>query len=200
MNSLYPIQLRIAITRKPSQHMEFEINGFEISPIQEKDAWRLCDFMVANSERFKNDFPGTLKQNLNPTLSILFVQEKTRQFNTGEEYLFTVKEKEHKTIIGLLYLKELQKKKGQGELAYCIGYEHEGKGLTTRFINHIISWAFESLGLHTLQIIAHKNNKGSTRIADKLGFSWQATLPEAHKRYDGSMVDMELYEKYRSIQ
>jgi len=101
--------------------MTFHLNGFEIAPIQEKDAWRLCDFMVANSERFKNDFPGTLKQNLNPTLSTLFVQEKTRQFNAGEEYLFTIKEEENRTIIGLIYLKELQKKKGQGELAYCIG-------------------------------------------------------------------------------
>jgi len=58
--------------------------------------------MVANSERFKNDFPDTLKQTLNPTLATLFVQEKTKQFNNGEEYLFTVKEEKNRTIIGLL--------------------------------------------------------------------------------------------------
>lgn len=179
--------------------MNFKVNGFQIAPIHEKDAWRLCNFMVANNERFKNDFPGTLKQNLNPTLSTLFVQEKTRQFNTGEEFLFTVKEEEHRTITGLIYVKELQKKKGQGELAYCIGYEHEGKGLTTHFLNQIIPWAFNHLELDTLQIIAHKDNKGSTRIAEKLGFSWQGTLPEAHKRYNGDVVDMERYEKYRKV-
>ncbi|MFD0795997.1 GNAT family N-acetyltransferase [Maribacter chungangensis] len=179
--------------------MNLKVKGFEIAPIQEKDAWRLCDFMVANSERFKNDFPGTLKQNLNPTLSALFVQEKARQFTAGQEFLFTVKEQEHRTIIGLIYVKELQKKEGQGELAYCIGYEHEGKGLMTRFLNQIIPWAFTKLGLGTLQIIAHKDNKGSTRIAEKLGFSWQETLPEAHKRYNGDVVDMERYEKYRKV-
>jgi len=176
--------------------MIFNLNGFEIAPIKDKDAWRLCDFMVANSERFKNDFPGTLKQNLNPTLSTLFVQGKTRQFNAGEEYLFTIKEEENRTIIGLIYLKELQKKKGQGELAYCIGYEYEGKGLTTRFLYQIVQWAFETLGLDTLQIIAHKENLGSVCIAEKLGFTWQCTLKHAHTRYGGNIVDMELYEKY----
>lgn len=177
--------------------MNFHLNGFEIAPIQENDAWRLCDFMVANSERFKNDFPGTLKQNLNPTLSTLFVQEKTKQYKTGEEFLFTIKEEEHRTIIGLIYLKELQKKQGQGELAYCIGYEYEGKGLTTLFLHQIIPWAFEDIGLDTLQIIAHKDNKGSTRIAEKLGFAWKASLPDAHTRLNGKVVTMELYEKYR---
>lgn len=180
--------------------MNFQLNGFEIAPIQEKDAWRICDFMVANSERFKNDFPGTLKQNLNPTLSTLFVQEKTRQFNAGEEYLFTVKEEEYRTIMGLIYLKELQKKEGQGELAYCIGYEYEGKGLTTFFLNQIIPWAFQDIGLDTLQIIAHIDNKGSTCIAEKLDFSWKKSLPDAHTRFDGSTITMELYEKYRSVQ
>lgn len=179
--------------------MKFNVNGFEIAPIQEKDAWRLCDFMVTNSERFQNNFPGTLKQNLNPTLSALFVLEKIRQFSVEEEFLFTIKEQEHRTIIGLIYVKELHKKKGQGELAYCIGYEHEGKGLTTRFLNQIIPWAFTDLELDTLQIVAHKDNKGSTRIAEKLGFSWQETLSKAHTRFDGSTVDMELYEKYRSV-
>ncbi len=179
--------------------MNFKLVGFEIAPIQEKDAWRLCDFMVANSERFKNDFPGTLKQNLNPALSNLFVQEKTKQFKTGEEFLFTIKEEGHRTIIGLIYIKELQKKKGQGELAYCIGYEHEGKGLTTRFLDHIIPWAFETLGLDTLQIIAHKDNLGSIHIAKKLGFSWHSKLKNAHTRSGGNIVDMELYEKYREV-
>ncbi len=179
--------------------MTFNLYGFEIAPIQEKDAWRLCDFMVVNSDRFKNDFPGTLKQNLNPTLSTLFVQEKTGQFAAGEEYLFTVKEQVHRTIIGLIYVKELQKKKGQGELAYCIGYEHEGKGLTTLFLNQIIPWAFKAIELDTLQIIAHKDNNGSTRIAEKLGFTWQATLNKAHIRHDGTIVAMELYEKYRPV-
>jgi ribosomal-protein-alanine N-acetyltransferase len=178
--------------------MRFNVNGFEIAPIHEKDAWRLCNFMVANSERFKNDFPGTLKQNLNPTLSELFVQQKTKQFVSGEEFLFTIKEQKNRTIIGLIYVKELHKVTRQGELAYCIGYEYESKGLTTRFLDQIIPWTYNNIGVETLQIIAHKDNLGSTRIAEKLGFSWKETLSKTHTRFNGLVVDMELYEKYKS--
>jgi ribosomal-protein-alanine N-acetyltransferase len=180
--------------------MNFNLKGFEIAPIHEKDAWRLCDFIVANSERFKNDFPGTLKQNLNPSLSELFVKQKTKQFAAGEEYLFTIKEAEDRAIVGLIYVKELQKKEGQAELAYCIGYAHEGKGHTTHFLNQIIPWVFEHLCLNMLQIIAHKDNYSSTRIAEKLGFTWQTSLKNEHKRFDGTVVNMELYEKYRATQ
>lgn len=179
--------------------MTFNLNGFEIAPIQEKDAWRLCDFMVANSERFKNDFPATLNQNGNPTLSSLFVQEKVKEFLNGEEFLFTIKEAEHSTIVGLIYVKELRKKDGRAELAYCIGYTHEGKGHTSRFLEEIIPWAFDYLGLHTLQIIAHRDNTASIRIAEKLGFSWLRTLKNEHTRHNGHLVDMELYEKYRPV-
>ncbi len=179
--------------------MEAEANGFQIAPIQDKDAWRLCDFMTANSERFKSDFPQTLRENLNPTLSSLFVLEKAKQFTTGEEFLFTIKEAEHRTIIGLIYVKELIKREGQAEIAYCIGYEYEGQGITTTFLNTVISWAFKNLSLHTLQIIAHKGNFSSVRVAEKLGFSWQTTLLNEHKSYDGTRVDMELYEKYHPL-
>jgi len=179
--------------------MTSNLNGFQIAPIQEKDAWRLCDFMVANSERFDNDFPYTLKQNLNPTLSSVFVQEKAKQFTIGEEFLFTIKEEEHSSIVGLVYVKELRKKDGQAELAYCIGYTHEGKGHTTCFLEQVIPWAFGQLGLHTLQIITHQDNKGSIRIAEKLGFSWLRTLKNEHTRQNGNLVDMELYEKYRPV-
>jgi len=99
--------------------MEIVFDNYSIAPIHAKDAWRLCDLMVSNSDRFKDYFPGTLKENLNPTLSELFVSKKVKEFNNKEEYLFTVKENTDRTIIGLVYLKELQKKEGQGELAYC---------------------------------------------------------------------------------
>jgi ribosomal-protein-alanine N-acetyltransferase len=54
--------------------------------------------------------------------------------------------------------------------------------------------------LNTLQIITHKDNNGSTRIAEKLGFTWQTSLKNRHKRFDGTAANMGLYEKYRAAQ
>ena len=177
--------------------MEIEFDNYSIAPIHAKDAWRLCDLMVSNSDRFKNYFPGTLKENLNPTLSEFFVAKKVKEFQNKEEFLFTVKENTNRAIIGLVYVKELQKRKGQGELAYCIGYQNKGKGLMSTIINKVIPWCFKDADLDTLQIIAHKSNASSIKVAENNNFIWKETLPKSHKIHNGDLVDMELYELYR---
>ena len=84
-----------------------EFDGFEISPVNGGDTWKICDLMVSNADRFKRYFPKTLEQNLNPTLSQLFVDKKVKQFQNREEFLFTLKESETIVLAGLIYLKEL---------------------------------------------------------------------------------------------
>lgn len=174
--------------------MQIDFENYSISPIQEKDAWRLCDFVVSNSERLKAYFPQTVQQNLTPTLAQLFVAKKVEEFMTKKELLFTIKENTNRTIIGLVYVKELQKIKHQGELAYCIGYQYESKGIITKSIQKLIPWCFDEVELQKLQIIVHHGNLASKRIADKIGFVWKRTLPKEHTTGIGEVIDMELYE------
>lgn len=167
---------------------------FTIEPIHEKYAWRICDLMVVNSDRLKRYFPKTLEQNLNPDLSKVFVEDKVRQFNRKEEFLFVLKEKENRKVIGLVYIKELNWKAGQAELAYCIGYQYEGKGWMTQAVKALSTFAFDDLGLKTLQIIAHKSNLGSIKVAKKCGYLWSKTLRKEHTPLGEEPLDMELYE------
>lgn len=176
--------------------MQIEFENYSIAPIQEKDAWRLCDFMVSNSERFAAYFPQTLKENLSPTLSELFVAKKAKEFLKKEEYLFSIKENTNRSIIGLIYVKELQKKEGQGELAYCIGYQYAAKGLMSKLIANLIPWCFNEAKLDTLQVIVNAANIGSKKVAENNSFTWQKTLPKAFQLPNGDFVDMELYELY----
>lgn len=176
--------------------MIFDLESHTIEIIQQKDAWRICDFVVSNSDRLKKYLPKTLEQNLNPTLSDIFVAKKVAAFYDKKEFLFTLKEKENRTIIGLIYLKKLDWHQKQGELAYCIGYQFEGKGITSNSVQTICKWAFEDLKLQTLQIIAHKTNLGSIGIAEKCGFNWKNTLPSHYTPSNEKPLDMELFELY----
>ncbi|WP_190810545.1 GNAT family N-acetyltransferase [Flagellimonas sp. S3867] len=174
--------------------MQIEFENYSISPIQEKDAWRICDFVVSNEERLKDYFPKTLEQNLNPTLSQFFVTKMTKKFIAREEFLFTIKENTNRTIIGLIYVKELGPEKSQGELAFCIGYQYEAKGIMKTSIKNLIPWCFNDAKLKTLQIIVHNSNLGSKKIAEYNGFQWKQTLLKEHTTGDGETLDMELYE------
>ena len=176
--------------------MRLSFDAFYIEPINEKDYWNLCNLAVANEDRFRVFFPQTLAQNLTPELSKLFADKKTKQFQEKTEFLFTIKEDQKSGIVGLVYIKELDWQKQQGEFAYCIGYEYEGKRITSKAIKVLSEHAFENLGLKTLQIIVHKSNFASIKVAEHNDFVWKATLPKAYTPPNGTPLDMELYELY----
>ncbi|TXE19017.1 GNAT family N-acetyltransferase [Psychroserpens burtonensis] len=175
-----------------------QFDGIEINAIHDRDAWKICDLMVANADRFKHYFPGTLAQNLNPTLSQLFVEKKIKQFHKKEEFLFTLTHSETRQLIGLIYIKEVNLDKKQGEFAYAIGNTFEGQGLTSMAIKRLSNYAFNTLGLKTLQIIAHKGNISSTKVALNNNFEWQKTLKNEFTPAGETPLDMELYELYKS--
>lgn len=178
--------------------MLLQFDDFEINAIHEGDAWKICDLMVANADRFKRYFPGTLAQNLNPTLSRLFVENKMKQFEKKDEFLFTLKHSETRELAGLIYIKELDWDKKQGEFAYCIGYTFEGQRLTTKSVKALSTYAFQTLGLETLQIIAHKDNIPSVKVAINNSFKWQKTLKNEFTPPGEQPLDMELYELYKN--
>lgn len=180
--------------------MQLSFNDFTIQPINEKDAWNLCNFIVANEDRLQRYFPKTLEQNLNPTLSNIFVQKKVKQFNSKEEFLFTVIERESKKLVGLVYIKTLDWTKKQGEFAYCIDYNYETKGITTQAINKLSEYAFSELKIETLQIIAHKNNFPSIKVAENNNFIWKKTLLNEFTPINEAPLNMELYELYNEIE
>ncbi|WGD35695.1 GNAT family protein [Olleya sp. YS] len=171
-------------------------DNFEINPIHSGDAWKVCDLMVANQDRFQRYFPKTLEQNLTPTLSQLFVEKKVKQFNSKDEFLFTLKHTETRDLAGLIYIKELDWNTKQGEFAYCIGYPFEGQGLTSKAVKILSDYAFNTLGLKTLQIIAFKNNIGSVKVATNNSFKWVKTIKQGFTPVGENPLDMELYELY----
>ncbi|QCE41076.1 GNAT family N-acetyltransferase [Psychroserpens sp. NJDZ02] len=174
--------------------MILQFDDFDITPINTNDAWALCDLMITNSDRFKRFFPGTLKDNLNPTLSQLFVEKKLKQFQKKEEFLFTLKVSQTSKLIGLIYIKALDWSINQGEFAYCIDYNYKGQGIISKAITALSNYAFTSLDLKTLQIIAHKDNLPSVNVATNNGFQWIKTLKNECTPTDDNPLDMELYE------
>ncbi|WP_159950536.1 GNAT family N-acetyltransferase [Polaribacter septentrionalilitoris] len=162
--------------------------------LQEKHAWRICNFMVSNEDRFKTYFPVTLAQNLTPELSQLFVKQKLKSFQKKEEFVFVLKNIKERTIDGIFYIKDINWEIKQGELAYAIGYEIERKGFTTKVVQVLSDYAFKELHLTKLQIITHKTNIGSVKVAEKCNFTWIRTLEKSFTPIGLEPLDMELYE------
>ena len=166
----------------------------DVSLLKPTDAWKLCDLITANENHFKKYLPLTLSQNLNPTLSEIFVADKLKRIERKEEFLYTLKLKSSRQLIGLVYLKNIDQNKQQGEFAYAIDYRYGGQSLITSAVSSLIPIYSTSLNLQSFRIIANKDNPASIRVAEKCGFKWIKTLEKEFKPPGKSAKDMELYE------
>ncbi|MGB5417865.1 GNAT family N-acetyltransferase, partial [Algibacter sp.] len=111
-----------------------------------------------------------------------------------------LREAESNKLVGLVYIKEVDLDKKQGELAYCIDYNFQGKGLITEAVKQLSDYAFSQLGFKTLQIIVHQSNIGSVKVAENNNFTWIKTLNNEFTPPGENSLNMELYELYKEIQ
>jgi ribosomal-protein-alanine N-acetyltransferase len=160
------------------------------------DANQLYQFLFDNTERLKLYFPVTLEMNDSLDKTVAYISIKNKEIEEKTNFTLAIRDKNNQQIGGLIIIKKIDWDKKIGEFAYCIGSELEGKGVTSFAVKEMTKFAFEELNLKTLQIIAHKTNLGSLKVAENNGFVWQSTLKNEFTPVNGTPLDMELYELY----
>ena len=167
---------------------------FIIDTLKPADANQLYQFLADNTERLRLYFPVTLSSNSSLEKSIEYIAIKEKEIQERFNFTFAIREKNSQNIAGLMIIKKIDWTTKQGEFAYCVGSQYEGKGLITSAVKETSSYAFNELQLKTLQIIAHKTNFGSIKVAENCGFTWKKTLLNEFTPTNESPLDMELYE------
>jgi ribosomal-protein-alanine N-acetyltransferase len=165
-----------------------------IKKLKLTDSVELHNFISSNSERLKKYFPVTLSSNSTLEKTAEYIVTKNKEIDERSNFTFAIRDEESSIIIGLMILKKIDWAKKMGEFAYCIGSDQEGKGYTSKAVNEMMQFAFNELQLKTLQIIAHKTNIGSCKVAENCGFTWKRTLLNEFTPANETPLDMELYE------
>jgi [ribosomal protein S5]-alanine N-acetyltransferase len=169
-------------------------NNYIINPLNSNDAKQLNQFIFENSERLKRYFPVTLLSNATLEKSMEYIAIKNTEINEKTNFTYAIRDKNNQEIAGLIILKKIDWDKKQGEFAYCIGSQFEGQGLTSFAVAEMTKFAFEELNLKILQIMAHKTNLGSIKVAENNSFVWQRTALNEFTPTNEAPLDMELYE------
>ena len=167
---------------------------FAIISLQPEDAKNLSEMMLLNFDNFKRYFPVTLSKNKSLEASLNFIEEKKEQNQAKSEFTFGIKDISSSKIAGLVIIKEINWETKQGEFAYCISSEYENKGWMSKAIALTSKYGFEVLGFNKFQIIAHKTNIGSCRVAENCSFQWKKTLLNDYTPPNEAPLNMELYE------
>ncbi|MEC5165274.1 ribosomal-protein-alanine N-acetyltransferase [Flavobacterium sp. PL11] len=168
--------------------------NFILDKLRKEDAQQLHQFMMENKERFKVFFPVTLSNNETLEKSKEYIEVKNSEIQERTNFTFAIRAIDSQIIVGLIIIKKIDWTARVGELAYCITNKHEGKGLTTKAVEALSYFAFEELKLKKLQIIAHKTNIGSVKVALNNGFIWNKILKNEFTPINETPLDMELYE------
>ena len=74
-------------------------------------------------------------------------------------------------LLGSFGLMELDREPGFGEIGYWVAAEARGRGIATRGVVLLADWAREELGLTHIEVLPHKDNAASRRVAEKAGFA-----------------------------
>lgn len=173
-----------------------DTSNFIINQLKTNDAVQLHQFIIDNNERLKRYFPVTLSSNATLEKSIEYITIKNKEITKKTNFTFAIRNISNQEIAGLVILKKIDWIKKQGEFAYCIGSDLEGKGVTSFAVKEMTKFAFDELGLKTLQIITHNTNIGSCKVAENNGFVWKRTLLNEFTPIDETPINMELYELY----
>ena len=167
---------------------------YHIDYFKDSDAIQLFQFLIDNNDRLKKYFPVTISSNSTLEKTVEYIATKNKEIEEKTNFTCAIRETKSNRICGLIIIKKIDWNKMQGELAYCIDSKFESKGLTSFAVDEISKFAIEELNLKTLQIIAHKSNIGSCKVAMKNGFIWQRTLLDEFTPINELPLNMELYE------
>ncbi len=91
-------------------------------------------------------------------------------------YRWAIIEKVSGECIGQIAYFLVDSKNHFAEIEYCIGAAFQCRGYATEATKVVISYGFEKINLHKVQICTKTINKPSQRVIEKCGFVYEGTL------------------------
>jgi RimJ/RimL family protein N-acetyltransferase len=109
--------------------------------------------------------------------ALRFIRESASAWAEGRAFDFTVRAIEDPdTHLGNVSVWHTSRREQSGEVGYWIRADRLGEGIGTEVTARVIQIGFEELRLHRLTLRIAVGNRGSERIAEKLGFTQEGLL------------------------
>jgi RimJ/RimL family protein N-acetyltransferase len=88
-------------------------------------------------------------------------------------------------LLGSFSVMNIDHERGVGEVGYWVARAARGRGVATRAVALLCDWARRDLDLTTLELLAHRDNERSARVARRAGFAPTGELRASDKDVAG---------------
>ncbi|KGA98602.1 GCN5 family N-acetyltransferase [Alkalihalobacillus alcalophilus ATCC 27647 = CGMCC 1.3604] len=131
-----------------------------------------------------------------------FVEFVLTQYEKNKIGLWGIVFKANGKLIGTIDFVSWQVKHRIAELGYVISPDYWGQGITTEAANELIKFGFHQMELIRIQARCFVENKGSERVMEKIGMSFEGTIRKG-MLVKGKHADIKMYsilkEEYSSF-
>lgn len=122
-----------------------------------------------------------------------YVRESSLSWREGRAFDFGIRSRAQPSDhLGNISVWQVSRMGRTGEIGYWIRTDHAGRGIATEVTQAMLSIGFENLGFHKVNLRIAVANRGSERVAEKLGFTKEGVLRE-ELLIQGRWVDHTLY-------
>ena len=120
-----------------------------------------------------------------------FIQASLLKEKSGRLATFAITKKENKQLIGLMGM-EISPEHRHAELGYWVGKPFWRKGYGTEAAKAVVDYGFRQLGLNKIYACAVRENRGSWRIMEKVGMTYEGMQKQHFFRF-GRYIDLVHY-------
>jgi [ribosomal protein S5]-alanine N-acetyltransferase len=124
-------------------------------------------YSYASNEEVTRDVTWDTHSSLSDTVEFIHT------FLSQYDALWGIELKENGTFIGTVHFVWWQPEHNSAEIGYVLSKEYWGKGIITEAAMAVISFGFDRMNLVRIQARCFLENKGSERVMNKLGMSFE---------------------------
>ena len=104
-----------------------------------------------------------------PAESFAWIASRPTAWAQQDAYSFAVVDAQGGAFLVGCGLDQIQPAHGLGNMGYWVRSDRAGQGIATRAARLTACFGFETLGLYRIEILMQPKNRGSQRVAEKVG-------------------------------
>jgi ribosomal-protein-alanine N-acetyltransferase len=105
-------------------------------------------------------------------------------------------------VVGNVGIGVADREQGQASVGWLLGCKYRGQGIATEAVKALVTFGFESMGLHRIYARTGSRNVRSWRLMERIGMRREAHFRDSHKvegEWDDEFIYAILADEWRQI-